>query len=403
MTDEEGLSKSRLRKQAEKQLADQQEEWELSDPSEMKKVLHELRVHQIELEMQNDELMKTQKALEQSRDRYLYLFNEAPVGYVILDAMGNVLQSNQTFLYMVDREHHQLKGRPFSTLLPETDQAIFNGRFKALLNHPRGKQLELQIIGKDGQIFQASLEGANPSAFLSEESHVDGESAILLIINDISERKKAEALVQQSLTEKTTLLQEIHHRVKNNMQVISSIMGLQNKSTDDDRVKEILQDCQLRVQTMSFVHETLYRSDNLSQIDMGRYVERLVKSVEMSFYNKRDYIHTEIEAENLVINVEQATPVGLIINELISNSFKYAFPDGKTGRIHVQLKQIDQDRVKLNVSDNGVGIPDDLNPETTKSLGLNLVKILSENQLHGTLSYHSKGGTHFEIEFPLRI
>ncbi|MBT3747366.1 MAG: sensor histidine kinase, partial [Bacteroidetes bacterium] len=200
------------------------------------------------------------------------------------------------------------------------------------------------------------------------------------------------------LKEKETLLHEIHHRVKNNMTVISSLLGLQIINVSDEKAKEALQDSQNRVQTMSRIHETLYRSDNLSAIDMKTYLSELGATILQGYTNSGN-VNLKVKAENIMIEVRQASSLGLIANELITNSIKYAFPDDRKGEIVLDLKSNEENEVELIVSDNGIGIPEGLDLEKTDSLGLKLVKNITENQLNGSIEMESKNGTKFTIKF----
>ncbi|NQU64343.1 MAG: response regulator, partial [SAR324 cluster bacterium] len=184
--------------------------------------------------------------------------------------------------------------------------------------------------------------------------------------------------LQKSLKEKETLLHEIHHRVKNNMTVISSLLKLQMRNVTDEKAKEALQDSQNRVQTMSMIHETLYRSDNLSAIDMKRYLSDLGRVI-LQGYDINGKVKLNIEAESVIIGVDQACPLGLIVNELITNSLKYAFPNDRKGEIVLKLKLIKENKAELTYSDNGVGMPAGFDWRSTDSLGLKLVKTLVED------------------------
>ena len=215
---------------------------------------------------------------------------------------------------------------------------------------------------------------------------------------DITVRKQLDEQIKASLKEKETLLHEIHHRVKNNMAVISSLLGMQMNSTDNKLAKEALQDSQNRVQSMSMIHETLYRSDSLSSIDLKTYLSELGRTIFQN-YSLRNKVQFKVEAENIMIGVKQASPVGLIVNELISNCLKYAFSDDREGVILLELKSNKENGVELIVSDNGVGIPEGFDLQNTDSLGLKLVKLLAENQLGGSLDMESSNGTKFIIKF----
>jgi two-component sensor histidine kinase len=213
-----------------------------------------------------------------------------------------------------------------------------------------------------------------------------------------TERIKAEKIIKENLIEKETLLQEIHHRVKNNMTVISSLLKLQMTNVADKKAKEALQDSQNRVQTMSMIHETLYQSDNLSAIDLKSYLTELGRNIFQNYLISSE-TQFKVEAENILISVKQASPIGLIVNELIANCLKYAFPDDRIGEILLELKSKNGKGVELAVSDNGVGIPESFDLKSTDSLGLKLVKILVENQLDGSIDMENKNGTKFTIKF----
>jgi two-component sensor histidine kinase/PAS domain-containing protein len=230
--------------------------------------------------------------------------------------------------------------------------------------------------------------------------HIDGSISKLQILRDVTDHKQAEEQIKASLKEKETLLQEIHHRVKNNMSVISGLLYLQMNSIDNEIAKEALQDSQNRVQSMSKIHETLYRSDNLSAIDLKTYLSELGKTIFQN-YSISSKVQFKVEAKNIMIGAKQASTVGLIVNELIANCLKYAFTDDRKGEIVLSLKSIKENGIEMTVSDNGVGIPDDFDLKTADSLGLKLVKLLAENQLDGSIDMESNNGTKFTIKFKI--
>ncbi len=219
--------------------------------------------------------------------------------------------------------------------------------------------------------------------------------------NEIAERKKAEEQIKTSLKEKETLLQEIHHRVKNNMTVISSLLSLQMNQVRSKDAKEALQDSQNRVQSMGMVHETLYRSDTLSAVDLKTYLSELGRNI-FKNYSISAKVKFKVVAENIMVSVKQASPIGLIVNELIANCLKYAFTDDREGEILLELKPDNENGVELAVSDNGVGISDGFDLKNADSLGLKLVKMLVENQLDGSIDMESSNGTKFTIKFNIK-
>ncbi|WP_192961310.1 histidine kinase dimerization/phosphoacceptor domain -containing protein [Methanothermobacter thermautotrophicus] len=200
----------------------------------------------------------------------------------------------------------------------------------------------------------------------------------------------------ESLEEKELLLREIHHRVKNNLQVISSLLNLQSSYIDDPGVTAVLRDSQGRIMSMSMIHEKLYRSGNLADIDVRGYLEGLARSIMFSYMRPDQHVDLKFEMDDIRLNVDTIMPLGLIVNELVTNAFKYAFPDGG-GEVRVSLRR-DGDGFLLTVADDGVGLPDDFNLDSLRSLGMLLVRNLTD-QLNGELEYTSNGGTEFRVRF----
>jgi len=200
----------------------------------------------------------------------------------------------------------------------------------------------------------------------------------------------------ESLEETELLLREIHHRVKNNLQVISSLLNLQSSYIDDPGITGVLRDSQGRIMSMSMIHEKLYRSGNLADVDVRGYIEGLARSIMFSYLRPDQQVELRFEIEDIKLNVDTIMPLGLIVNELVTNAFKYAFPDGG-GEVRVSLGR-DGDGFLLTVADDGVGLPDDFNLDSLRSLGMLLVRNLTD-QLNGELEYTSNGGTEFRVRF----
>ncbi len=195
-----------------------------------------------------------------------------------------------------------------------------------------------------------------------------------------------------------SLLREIHHRVKNNLQVISSLLNMQARGVDDDEVLDTIKEGQSRVKAMSLIHQKLYQTESVSEIDFQDYISELAEQLKELYLGGEVGVNTDISAEEIRLDLDTAIPLGLILNELISNAYKYAFEGVDSGKIAIKLKRLEGDQLKLEFSDNGRGLPVGLNLEKAKSLGLKLVNILTK-QLHGTLSYSGDQGTKFTIVF----
>lgn len=221
---------------------------------------------------------------------------------------------------------------------------------------------------------------------------------IIVITRDISERMMVEQELRRSLKDKEILLQEIHHRVKNNMQIISSLLNLQSNFITDPEAISVFRESQNRVKSMALLHENLYKSREMDKVDFKQYVKKLTDNL-LSIYSAQSRnLKTEISSENVKLNIETAIPCGLIINELLTNSLKYAFPHGREGTIYLKIKKTIDDKYVLLLGDNGVGLPPNFDLESTDTLGLRLVHSLV-NQIDGKLKIRKSKGTCFEIEF----
>ena len=217
------------------------------------------------------------------------------------------------------------------------------------------------------------------------------------VVRDITERKKTEEQIKASLKEKEVLLSEIHHRVKNNMQVISSLLKIQSDKIKDKQYADMFKDSNDRIRSMSLVHEKLYRSKDFANVDFNGYVKTLVNGLFRSYGIDTNKIKAKIEIKDVSLGVDTAVPCGLLINELVSNSLKYAFPEEKNGEIRIALRSINEDEFELIVSDDGLGIPQDLDIKKTESFGMELISILAEDQLDGQIELDRTAGTRYQI------
>lgn len=227
---------------------------------------------------------------------------------------------------------------------------------------------------------------------------------VLASIIDITERHRAQQHLEDALREKTVLLNEVHHRVKNNLQVIISLLNLQADFANDAQVKSILAESCGRVKAMALTHQLLYERRNFAQLELGDYLDRLIQSVRASHRGSGMRIGLRFNAPQagVALDFERTIPCGLLVNELVTNSFKHAFPDGGTGEIVISLSESQNEQILLTVSDNGVGLPPEKLLATTNSLGLQLVQLFVE-QLHGDLAISSGNGTRFTLTFPKKL
>jgi len=222
---------------------------------------------------------------------------------------------------------------------------------------------------------------------------------LLSVSHDITERKQTEEQIKAALKEKEVLLKEIHHRVKNNLQVISSLLNLQSRSLQDKQYLEIFKDSQDRIKAMALIHEKLYQAKDLARINFAGYIRDLAASLFRSYKGTSAAITLQIHIDDVLLSIDAAVPCGLIINELVSNALKHAFPTGHKGEIYIGLSSNTEQKLMLIVSDNGAGFPKNLDFQNTESLGLQLVNTLAA-QLRGRVELNSNGGTEFKITFP---
>jgi len=215
---------------------------------------------------------------------------------------------------------------------------------------------------------------------------------------ELAERKEAEDQLKASLAEKEVLLKEIHHRVKNNLQVISSLLYLQSQQIEDPETLAVLQESQHRVRSMALVHERLYQTEGLARVDAAEYLLTLTNYLFRSYEVGFGRIKLSVDVDAVSLGIDTALPCGLIVNELLSNALKHAYPDGQGGEILVQLHAIGEGRYLLVIGDDGLGFPDHLDFRHTRSLGLRLVNTLVD-QLEGEIRLDTRQGTRFEISF----
>jgi PAS domain S-box-containing protein len=245
---------------------------------------------------------------------------------------------------------------------------------------------------KDGSVFPVEIH--------SREITLNGASYRLGIIRDVSERHKAEARMRASLHEKEVLLREVHHRVKNNLQLISSLLHLQASLPENACARPILQDTLARIRSMSLLHEALYRSDSFAQVDFGRYMQSLIISLRSTIPGA-DRVEFQLQFEGARLDLNLAVPCGLIVSELVTNSLKHAFEEGESGTIHVELAALGEEQFRLQVWDNGRGLPPGLQASAPQTLGLQLVNDLIR-QIGGSLEMLPGPGTGFSILFSAR-
>jgi len=235
----------------------------------------------------------------------------------------------------------------------------------------------------------------------SSEKELKGhrEQLEITVQHRTSDLTIANTLLTTSLKEKDSLLKEIHHRVKNNLQIISSLLKLQANQTKDVQSAALFKDSQDRITSMALIHEQLYQSKDLSNIDFGLYIKNLVNRLIRSYRQESRRIRADIESNNVLLGIDVAIPCGLIINELVSNSLKYAFPETEEGVISITIQFVNKNEIVMVIGDEGIGIPENIDFRNTKTFGLQLITGLVEHQLAGEIEINRNAGTQFRIKF----
>jgi len=336
------------------------------------------------------ECKRIELSLRESEARFRSLFEDSTLGIYRTTPQGTILLVNSAALRMLgynsleELSRRNLEETGFEPAYPREE-------FKKRLDR------EGVIIGLES----AWLRKDGSTIYIRESAQAikDADGNICYYdgtFEDITERKLAEERIGKELKEKEILLKEIHHRVKNNLQIICSLLNLQAQKVKDEEAKKAFQYSKQRIFSMSLVHEQLYRSSDFSQIQMKQYIDQLIRELDHA-YHISSKIKIQSNIEDVRLSIEVAIPCGLILNELLTNAIKHAFPNQNEGKITVSLVR-SGNLNELRVVDNGVGMPKSVHFEKTKSLGLNMVKVLV-HQLGGDLKLKKRSGTIFIIQF----
>jgi PAS domain S-box-containing protein len=340
-----------------------------------------------------EEYRKEAHIQSQAEQKYRHYIENAIDIVTVLDKNGFIKYESPSIEKMLGYQPNEMIGKNvFDFIHPDEREYLYKIFKEKISEHNSSATMELRFLKRNGTWANLSVSGRN----LLHNELVDG---IVLNSRDISELKESQAKLSQLLEEKKILIKEIHHRVKNNFQSVSSMLFLQASMLTDESLKEILNVSRNRVHSLAIIHEKLQESEDASNVNLMTYFQRLLESIEKSYQTPDHKITIKFNMpEDIVLPVNQSVQIGLIFNELISNIFKYAFPDNREGIITINFER-SKGMHSLIVKDNGIGLPSDFDISQSKRLGLKLIELISK-QLNGDFSYNSKEGTEFTLTFP---
>jgi PAS domain S-box-containing protein len=379
--------------------------------------LEELQVAHEELQTANEAAQRQNEKLIIAQQRYQELFDFAPEAYLVTDIHGVIQEANNTAATLLKIHRDFLIGKPLRVFIVEEDSRAFLTQLSQLRRGGRVQEWEVGVQPREGPAF--------PAVFSIAPAH-DAQGQVIgmrWLVRDISERKQAAEIrrhthdtierrvrqrtadlgtanagLEAALQQKDTLLKEVHHRVKNNLQVVSSLLSLQSGYSGDPRVQAMFTESQQRIQSMALIHEILYQSRDLGKINMADYVRTIAPHLVRSYHTNEAQIALTIDADEAYVDVNTAIPCGLLLNELISNCLKHAFPDGRRGEVSILLRSDPAGQVTLSVGDDGVGFAADVDFRNSDTLGLQLVSSLVQ-QLQGTITMARGSGCVFTVTF----
>lgn len=358
------------------------------------KLVESLNLKITKLTEKNKELKKVKKAVYEAESKYRSLFEMSDDAILVIDK-GKFVDCNKAVVKMLGyRSKHELLQTHPSELSPKIQP---DGRD----SFEKAQEMIKMALKNGSHHFEWIHTKANGKNFPVEVwlSAVDfkGKKIINTVWRDLSEKKKAENVIRRNLVEKEILLKEIHHRVKNNLQVISSLLNLQLNQVDDENARKVLLNSKNRILSMSKIHEMLYQSSDLSNIDYGKYVALLCDNLVESLSGSESQVKIKIDIKELYLNISTAIPLGLLINEIVSNALKHGIKGN--GKIEVNIRSVNEKKMIMEIGDNGVGYAGGFTFDNNKTMGFQLMGSLRE-QLNGTLvKDKTKKGTHYTLKF----
>lgn len=341
---------------------------------------------------------KMELALKESEENYRNLYETMSQGVVYQDREGNIISANPAAEEILGLTQDQMKGRtsmdPNWRAIREDGSSFHGDTHPSMLALKTGKKVHNTVMGVFN-LNKKSYTWINVNATPKFDSEETEPSSVYTTFEDITDRKLMEEDLKKSLKEKEILIKEIHHRVKNNLMVISSLLSLQSRYIKDKKAISAFKESQNRAQSMALIHESLYQSSDLKHINLGDYIRNLVNKLYNS-YVVDENIQMNLDVDDLMVDINIVVPIGLIVNELVSNSLKHAFPQ-KSGTVNIHFNKKDGDYI-LIIADNGKGFSEEIDFQNTDSLGLQIVNTLT-SQIQGNIKLNRDNGTEFVIRF----
>lgn len=361
------------------------------------------KISKLEIFRDITERKQAEEALKESEEKLRLMIDNSPIGFSATDLKGNFIEVNPAVCDMIGYSSEEILHKHFNQFSHPDDRAQNKELYKKLLeNKIPHFDLEKRYIHKNGSIVNVLIR----SQIVRDD---EGKPLFeMAITEDITKRKLAEDQVKQDLKIKTALLQELYHRTKNNMQVIISMLKIQSRNLENrsltenegiDYLHDSLYNVINKVKAMSLVHEKLYQAKDLSHINLKEYIGDLVKYLMRGYNIRTDKVILNMELDEVFVLIDSAIPLGLVLNEIISNVFKHAFPHTKNDELFIKLYKEKDETIHIQLNDNGVGIPNDFDLKNVSTMGMQTVFSLTEYQLMGKVKYDTKKGLKWHISF----
>ncbi len=361
-------------------------------------ITEELKKANEQLQQEITELKGIEEKLKQSEELLKQTQEISHVGSWSLNLESNeLIWSDEVYeIFGIKPQDFKASYEAFLEAVHPDDKAMVGQTYTNAVKNKKPYEVVHRVLRPNGEVRTVHEKSM-------EISDKTGKTVLSIgMVQDITERKKAEEALKNAAEEKEMLLKEAHHRVKNNFAIVSSLMELQSAKIKDSDDLEIFKESQNRILIMARLHEVLHQTEIIGKVNMKVYLTRIIESLSDSYKVDANRIKMKSNIDKLELNSKTATSCGLIVNELFTNAYKHGFPDGRKGEINIAMRSLKGNEIELIVSDNGVGLPRKVDFRDTETLGLHLVKILAKDQLHGDIKLDRARGTSFHIKFKIK-